>query len=250
MKTRARVGGVLWLIGVWVLATAGIVLPVAMLAGCEPRVTSPISGAELTGPELVLEAQREEKRIAREFEAKAEAADKAMRDARRKALTRANAIAANVDQSKAEADRLLAELKINTEADLSGAEADLERAKASFADAIAGLEADTTEALAVAEKKRQQALGAFKFISDIPVVGQAAASVGIDPAAIGTLLFGGGALAYQARRGSRRRDEAYDDGFKAAKDQADEACKREHDAWEEAQSKLLLLHTPPPTTKP
>lgn len=219
-----------------------------MLTGCEPRVTSPISGAEVTGQELVAEARREEKRIAREFEEKADAADKAMREAKRKALTRANAIAANVDQSKAEADRLLAELKINTEADISGAEADLDRAKAAFADAVAGLEEDTTAALAEAERKRQQALGAFKFISDIPVVGQAAASVGIDPAAIGTILFGGGALAYQARRGSKRRDEAYEEGFAAAKAQADESRKREHDAWEEAQTKLLLLNAPPPKT--
>lgn len=220
-----------------------------MLTGCEPRVTSPISGAEVTGQELVLEARREEKRIAREFEEKAEAADKAMREATRKALTRANAIAANVDQNKAEADRLLAELKINTDADLSGATADLDRAKAAFADAVAALEEDTTAALAEAERKRQQALGAFKFISDIPVVGQAAASVGVNPGTIGTLLFGGGGaglLAFQARRSSKRRDEAYDEGFAAAKAQLEESRKREHDAWEEAQTKMLLLNTAPP----
>lgn len=223
------------------------IVSMAMMAGCEPRVTSPISGAEVTGQELVLEAQREEKRIAREFEAKAEAADKAMREAKKRALVRANAIAANVDQSKAEADRLLAELRITTEADISGAEADLDRAKATFADAVASLETDTNEALAAAEKKRQQALGAFTMLSNIPVVGQAAASVGIDPAAIGTLLFGGGALAYQARRGSKRRDEAYDEGYEKAKTEAEEARKREHDAWEEAQTKMLLLHAKPPT---
>lgn len=247
MQTQAKIGATLFTICVWTFAAVCVLLPLAMLTGCEPKVMSPISGAEVTGPELIAEAQREEKRVAREFEEKASAADKAMRDAKRKALVRANAIAANVDQSKAEADRLLAELRITTEADISGAEADLDRAKASFADAVAALETDTNAALAEAERKKQAALGAFTLLSKIPVVGQAAASVGVDPAAIGTLLFGGGALAYQARRGGKRRDEAYDEGYAQAKREAEDSRKREHDAWEEAQSKMLLLHTAPPS---
>lgn len=214
-----------------------------LLGGCEPKVMSPISGAEVTGPELIAEAQREEKRVAREFADKADAAEKAMRDAKRKALVRANAIAANVDQSKAEADRLLAELRITTEADITGAEADLDRAKATFADAVASLETDTNAALAEAERKRQQALGAFTLLSKIPVVGQAAASVGIDPTAIGTLLFGGGALAWQARRAKKREDQAWED----AKSEANTAREREDKIWDEAQKSLLLLHATPPS---
>ena len=214
-----------------------------MLTGCEPKVMSPISGAEVTGPELIAEAQREEKRVAREFEEKASAADKSMRDAKRKALVRANAIAANVDQSKAEADRLLAELRITTEADISGAEADLDRAKASFADAVAALEVDTNTALAEAERKKQAALGAFTLLSKIPVVGQAAASVGIDPTAIGTLLFGGGALMYQSRRARKREDQAWED----AKAEAAAAQEKQDKIWDEAQKSLLLLHSAPPS---
>ena len=236
------------------LALAGV-----LMTGCEPRVTSPISGAEVTGHELMIEAQKEERRATLEFEQKAEAADKTMREAKKRALVRANAIAANVDQSKAEADRLLAELRITTEADISGAEADLDRAKAAFSEAVAALETDTNAALAEAERKRQTALGAFSLLSKIPVVGQAAAAAGVDPNAIGSLLFGGalsgGLMSWRARKRDAQQtqqtktaeDSAWDAGFKAAQEQAEQARAREHAAWEEAQRSILLLHTTPPS---
>ena len=59
-----------------VLVLAGISVALCV-PGCEPKVMSPISGAEVTGPELIAEAQREEKRVAREFADKADAAENA-----------------------------------------------------------------------------------------------------------------------------------------------------------------------------
>lgn len=218
-----------------------------LAAGCEPRVKSPFSGADVTSAELIGEAHKEARRIDAEHVEKIAAAERLIRETRRKALVRANAIAANVDQSKAEADRLLAELRITTEADISGAEVNLEAAHKAVEVAIADLEETTNDALAEAERKRQQALGAFNLIAKIPVVGQAAASAGIDPAGIGAVLFGGGGLAYMARRGSRRRDEAYDEGYAKAKAEAEAARDREHQAWEESQKAILLLHAKPPT---
>lgn len=213
------------------------------MAGCQPKVESPISGKEVTPDQLVSEAKREEKRLAIEMQEKADAAAAKIRDTQRKALVRANAIAANVDQSKAEADRLLAELRITTEADVSGAVAEIDAAKARFSDAIAALEADTNDALAEAERKRQQAMGILGAIANIPVVGQAAASVGIDPVGIGALIFGGGTLAYQVRRGRKLADQAWED----AKAEANAARDREDKIWDEAQKSLLLLHSAPPS---
>ena len=216
------------------------------LVGCQQTVPSPFSGQDVTAEQLVREADAEARKLEREATEKAEVARKRIEAAKYEARSRIREIRANVETTAAEAARVTESVQDELGVKVAEAEQDFSAAVARLEADTADLEARTNSALSEIEAKRSKFAAAFGLVSKIPVVGQAAASVGIDPTAIGALLFGGGALAWQSRRAKRREDTAWDD----AKKEADEARAREHAAWEEAQTAMLRMHFPSPITKP
>lgn len=161
---------------------------------------------------------------------------------------------------QAEGGFALAREKIGDELEkqLSAADRRIADARSAEAEKIEVNEAETNAKLAEIQRQNDRMLGIANLVKSIPGVSAAAGSVGVDPNAITTLLLGGaltgGINSWRGRRKQEQlsaqakseADAAWDAGFKAAQDQAEQARAREHAAWEESQRSLLLLHTTPP----
>lgn len=223
-----------------VIVAAAACLGLGVLAGCEQTVQSPISGQQVTADQLVREADAQAKKLEREAADKAETATQRIEAAKYQARTRIREIEGNVEQTAAEASRIIAGVQDELGVQVAEAQTDFTRAVDRLKAETADLETTTTAALQAIEAKRQRVAGVFDFVSRIPVVGQAAASAGLDLGGLGALVLGGGgALAWQARRGRKLADQAWDD----AKKEAAEAKEREDRAWDSAQAEMLRLLT-------
>lgn len=217
------------------------------MGGCQPTVKSPISGQEVTADQLVREADAEAKRLEREAEAKAELARKRIEAAKYEARSRIREIRGNVEATAAESARVIESVQDELGVKVAEAEGDFNAAIARLEIDTAALEDVTSSALADIEAKRQKALGVLNLVKNIPVVGQAASSAGIDLGGLGAILLGGGSvgtIAYQVRRGRKLADQAWED----AKKEAADAKAREDKAWEDAQADMLKLLTTLPRT--
>lgn len=222
MKTRARVGGVLWLIGVWVLAAAAVVVPVAVLSGCEYTATDE-DGKERTAQEWQERAERvrrqaeadtaaalkvKDAEVARviaqakmaEEDAKAEAAsrrkrfDAAIAKIQAKAGMEVADLADFFDQTESEAAAKLAV----TMANLNAKAAEIDASTALRIDqnnaTVAEATAQTDAALARIEEKQARVLGGIKLAEGAastfggPLGGVLASVLGTG--GVGGLLFG------------------------------------------------------------
>lgn len=229
-----------WRLVGWVLAVAPWVMVAVMMGGCEQTVQSPISGQQVTADQLVREADAEARKLEREAADKAETAKKRIEAAKFEARSRIREIRGNVEATAAESARVIESVQDELGVRVAEAETDFGAAVSRLEAETADLEARTTGALQAIEAKRQRVAGLFDVVKNIPVVGQAAASAGLDLGGLGALVLGGGgALAWQARRGRKLADQAWDD----AKKEAAEAKEREDRAWDSAQSEMLRLLT-------
>lgn len=211
-------------IGYGVLACMGLLLVFGVLAGgCDvfaPKVASPISGKEVTAPQLMIEVEREERRLAdeqRREQAKAEAAvRKAKADA--EAQLANLAAAQKIDAAKTEAEA--AQVVRDAAAKQADIQARLVDKAADLASARAALDEQTTAALGLIEQKREQALGFARVLQGIPGVAQATTAAGLGPSGIETifgLALGGAGVGYMQKRARRREDAAYDEAERKAK---------------------------------
>ncbi|NBW16277.1 MAG: hypothetical protein EBR82_50685 [Caulobacteraceae bacterium] len=222
-------------------------LTLILCVGCQQTVPSPFSGQDVTAEQLVREADAEARKLEREAEEKAATAEKRIKAAQAQARARIREIRGNVEQTAAESARIVEGVQDELGVQVAEAETDFTQAVNRLESETADLEATTTNALAAIEAKRQRALGVLNFAKNIPIVGQAAASAGVDINGLGALLFGGasvGTIAYQVRRGRKLADASWED----AKKEAAEAKAREDKAWDDAQTEMLRLLTTLPRT--
>jgi len=216
------------------------VLTLLLCAGCQQTVPSPFTGQDVTADQLVREADAEARKLEREAEEKAATAEKRIKTAQAQARARIREIRGNVEATAAESARIIEGVQDELGVKVAEAETDFTQAVNRLESETADLEATTTAALAAIEAKRQRALGVLNFAKNIPIVGQAAASAGIDLGGLGALVLGGGgALAWQARRGRKLADASWDEATRAAEDNA----KARDKAYDEAQADLLKLLT-------
>ncbi len=220
------------------VSMSGLIL--VLCVGCQQTVPSPFSGQDVTAEQLVREADAEARKLEREAEEKAATAEKRIKAAQAQARARIREIRGNVEQTAAESARIVEGVQDELGVKVAEAETDFNAALSRLEADTADLEATTTNALAAIEAKRQRALGVLNFAKNIPIVGQAAASAGIDLGGLGALVLGGGgALAWQARRGRKLADASWDEATKAAEDNA----KARDVAYDQAQADLLKLLT-------
>lgn len=202
------------------------------LTGCDvfaPKVPSPISGRELTGPELIAEAQAEEAKKARE-----ELKERAEAEARlRKVAAEAEAQLANLEaagkieeaQRQAEAAQVVRDARAQSadvQARLVATVTRLTAEREAIAD---GVELALTEI----QRKADQQSSVLAAVQSVPVVGSALASVGLNGETIAVLagaLGIGGAYNVAGKRAAKR-----------TKAEAEEARRREHELWDEAEAK-------------
>lgn len=235
------------LIAALFMLTSMSALTLVLCVGCQQTVPSPFSGQDVTAEQLVREADAEAKKLEIAAEEKAEMAKKRIETAKYQARTRIREIEGNVEQTAAEANRTIAGVQDELGVRVAEAQTDFDSAISRLKSETADLEATTTTALAAIEAKRQRALGVLNFAKNIPIVGQAAASAGVDINGLGALLFGGasvGTIAYQVRRGRKLADASWED----AKKEASESKAREDKAWDDAQTEMLKLLTTLPRT--
>jgi len=215
-------------------------LTLILCVGCQQTVPSPFTGQDVTAEQLVREADEQARKKEREAEEKAETARKRIEAAKFEARSRIREIRSNVEQTAAESSRVIEAVQDELGVKVAEAEADFTAAVSRLEADTAELEAKTNAALGEIEAKRQRALGLLNFAKNIPIVGQAAASAGIDLGGLGALVLGGGgALAWQARR-SRKREEAL--LARVYLQQGDYAKARDA-AYDQAQADLLKLLT-------
>lgn len=157
MKTRARVGGVLWLIGVWVFAAAAVVVPVAVLSGCEYTERDPETGRELSAAQWA--AKDDAARAAADADTKAALAEANRKAAALSAESAAAQEAARINAQKARRafERAVARLQSETtlKVDDLAAEFDAAQADAALAlrDTLAAFERRGEEIRAAAEDR-------------------------------------------------------------------------------------------------
>jgi hypothetical protein len=198
---------------------------VALVPGCgilEPKVTSPISGKEVTSGQLAAEiakADAAELQAQRNDERKATLEQRA---SQREASAAFAALNAERDQFEAKyrarADEITREAQVKLDASVDWftnatlAREEQRKALASQFD----LAAEQLKA------KAEAAQGIFAALKGIPVVGQAIASSGAGGAieAIFGTLVGGTGMAFLARRAKKREDEAWDESERKAKEAA------------------------------
>jgi hypothetical protein len=202
-----------------------LLIPVLFLSGCgilEPKVTSPISGKEVTSGQLAAEI------VTAEAEAKRE-----QRDAERKATLeqRASQQEASAAFAALAAEREVAEAQWRARAAEIGrvAQSKLDSSVDAFTN---GTLAREEQAKALASKfdlaaeqikaKTEAAQGVFAALKSIPVVGQAISSSGAGDAinAVFGALIGGAGMGYLSRRAKAREDAAWDESERKAKEAA------------------------------
>lgn len=226
---------------------AAAALAVFTLAGCNPTIDSPLSGKKVTAEQLVAEARESETEEAARLQADEDAAARAIREAARAARLRASDIRQTADLATADAQRALARLAIETDADIESANQDLDAARRRHEAAVAQLDQTVTAGLERIEQERQRRLGAFKFVTQLPVVSQALGSAGVGGDSLGmiaSVLFGAAGAGWATNRRARKQiDEAFDEGRAQALSDAERQRQAEHAAWNEAQADMLKLAT-------
>lgn len=222
-----------------------------LLAGCEwmqPRVTSPVSGKDVTAAELLQEAEGRQADLERERQAKLDDAAAKLRKAKADAQLAIERIRSEQTISAAQAQQQVSEVVVKSQGAIDQADADAKSAQADFERSIATLESRVQASLDVISRQQQAVTGIAGMLKSVPVVGQAINSAGIDPITLAGLVFGGGGLTWAARakiahktelaqvtkESTVKADAAYDQGAEAAKAAANEARQREHAAWDEA----------------
>lgn len=181
--------------------------------GCglfEPKVVSPVTGNEVTYPQLIAEANKA--RDEQERKAAKEIADKEaeLRRVAAEAKVRAMQIKQDAQNSASVAETQLAVLEVETGARLEQATAEVRQIRDSIDSYVAALESNVNDAITEINRKKEQGAGILKFIGDNPVVRGAGASVGLDTGEIaGGLggLLGLGGLAAAWRSGKKRETE-------------------------------------------
>jgi len=210
-----------------------VVALLACLSGCEGKIKSPLSGNEVTASELVAEEAKADRDAAIAAQKEKARADARLRAAKLDAERKAIAIAQEADMAASEAARQLKmiELELGSEIEAATKDAasalDLIETAARFREDAVG---DALEAIAAKESRISGLVGA---VSQIPVVGQALGSVGVDSSLITgglALLLGGGAASVAAKRSKKREDDAWDEAQRAKES---EVAKRDA-VWDEA----------------
>jgi hypothetical protein len=236
----------------------------AELAGCglmEARVKSPVSGQQVTADELVAEAERERDRLEREAKAELDAKEAELRRLAKEAKVRALEIKAGAQQNVAAAESELAALELETGAQVDQVVADVARFRNDLDVRLASLEGQVNSGIDLINKRRQEAAGIFNFIAGNPIVAGAAGSAGIDLAALGTLILGGGGVvaAWRTRRSADRTIEAERKAAEAKRvelenyadqmydESADKTARMHRDITQQVTNDLLRLLTKPPS---
>ena len=202
-----------------------LLFPILFLSGCgilEPKVTSPISGKEVTSGQLAAEiakADAAELQAQRDDERKATLEQRA---SQREASAAFAALNAERDQFearyRAKADEITREAQVKLDASVDWftnatlAREEQRKALASQVD----LAAEQLKA------KAEAAQSVFAALKGIPVVGQAINASGAGTAidAVFGLLIGGAGMGYLAKRSKAREDAAWDESERKAKEAA------------------------------
>lgn len=242
-------------------------------AGCNPTFTSPFTGKPVDEYALGIEAaaakaQADAKIRAEQAKAAAElqqqtaakalqslearaAADRAAKNARAaldqlhaETQIKAIAIQREADAAGEDATAQLARLAVDHDTAVARINAQLEAATKDAAAAVATINQQHDAALAAIEAKREQIMGVTKFVADLPVVNQTLGAAGVSSTAATGLvaaLLGFGARSLGSRK---RHDETYDQAYKDGY----EAAKREHQAeergWNDARTETVARLSP------
>lgn len=234
-----------------------VIIPLALVlavltAGCnwlEPKTVSPWTGQPASEAEIVREATSREAQAKETAAAKLAAAESAVRQATALAEKRAAEIAADVQIGQAEANKQLAVVRSETGVAIAEANAVVQRAGSDLARELAGLAAIRDAALADIDAQRDKFAAIVKTVRDVPVIGQALGSAGVDPSVL-LALAGIGGVGYMARRGGKQKDAAWDEATAAASKAAQDRLEAERRGWDEATAHILALMQRPPQDGP
>ncbi len=217
----------------WRITAAFSLLAMAALAfGCaDPTVISPFSGKPVSGDRLLAEVKQEEAKVIKDDAADKAKAEAAVRAEKAKAEAAVRKLAADAKIADAQREQLLADAVANAEVNTAAILAASADARAARDATLSALRSQAEDAFGVLEAQYAQRSGLARIVSSLPVVGQAAGSIGLggsDLSSLLTLALGGGAVGWMNKRSKDREDRA----------------------WDESQAKLLALMTTPPKVGP
>ena len=131
---------------------------------------------------------------------------------------------------------------------IAEANAIVQRASTDLARELAALASMRDAALSDIDTQRSKFAAGVNLVTNIPVVGQALGSVGIDPSILLALagVGGVGGVGYAARKLSKAKDATWEESWAKAQKEMEERMNAERRGWEEGVNHVLTLLARPP----